>query len=802
MFGMCRFLSVGLVLFSVVSCGGGGGEAPQPEYEISINVSGLSGTGLRLSNNSSDVLDVTGNSIHTFSVKLKSGDDYSISVIQQPVSPYQICSINNASGTVQNTDIDNISVSCVNNSAPAAVLLFPTAVSMTDSDSITVKGTASDVDGDLIQYVKVNGVSATSSDDFAHWSATIPLGDGANSITIELADAHGSQAVLSDVASVYFKGPIVYKPSALAMNVAGDELYVADSEKDAVVGINVPGGQRRVISGRGVGSGADLNGLYGLALNPGNGQLLIVDVDSDRILSVDPLNGNRSVVSSSTQGMGPVFNSVLNIDVDADVQIAYVNDRSNREIVAIDLATGDRSVISSNSVGSGTAFNDLYDLAVNTTTGDVLALDIGLDAVIKVSVDDGARTVVSDAATGGGAAIDRAQSIVYDAINNQAIVLCLDYIVRVNLDTGVRSLVSGGGTGSGEGFDFIRGVALSADSEIIYAAEIFNSNIVAVDAATGNRNDISGYFTGNALHYTSPRQMTEGLQANHITLVDSRNIFDINLSNGNKTIITGESVGTGATISGMNGGYYDAVDNLLYVANGYPAALWSVNPDTGTRMTVSQPGSPGVGSGASWTEQANAIAVKTSIDTAYLFPTTEPVVYGIDLQTGERAIVSAVGTGAGYPAYYMRDGLYDSANDRLLVVDSFSRSIHSIDPETGDRTLLSSNGNSVNYYGAFTSYPRTGNGNNFDQPLGIGINPTGTVAYVAERDLSALYEVDLASGNRSVLSDSTIGTGPLMVRPSKVLIDAERNVAFVSDMSFQAVYAIELDTGDRVVISK
>ena len=53
--------------------------------------------------------------------------------------------------------------------------------------SVTVQGTASDAIAGL-SGVKVNGLTATTSDGFAHWSATVPLVNGANTLTVTATD--------------------------------------------------------------------------------------------------------------------------------------------------------------------------------------------------------------------------------------------------------------------------------------------------------------------------------------------------------------------------------------------------------------------------------------------------------------------------------------------------------------------------------------------------------------------------------------------------------------------------------------
>jgi outer membrane protein assembly factor BamB len=72
-------------------------------------------------------------------------------------------------------------------SAPALAISSPASLSTTSS-KLVVQGTASDaVSG--VQSISINGVPATSSDGFAHWSATLKnLQPGSNGLTLSASD--------------------------------------------------------------------------------------------------------------------------------------------------------------------------------------------------------------------------------------------------------------------------------------------------------------------------------------------------------------------------------------------------------------------------------------------------------------------------------------------------------------------------------------------------------------------------------------------------------------------------------------
>ncbi len=82
-------------------------------YTIGGNVSGLSGTGLVLEQNGGNNLAITANGSFTFTTPLPSGSPFSVTILTQPTSPAQNCSVTGGQGTAT-TNISTILVTCVN----------------------------------------------------------------------------------------------------------------------------------------------------------------------------------------------------------------------------------------------------------------------------------------------------------------------------------------------------------------------------------------------------------------------------------------------------------------------------------------------------------------------------------------------------------------------------------------------------------------------------------------------------------------------------------------------------------------
>ena len=129
-------LLIGVLFLS--ACGEGGNNTSTPfgnstNYTISGTVSGLTGSGLVLQNNLGDNLSISTIGAFSFATALTDGSAYSVSVLTQPNTPAQTCSVTNSVGTITGANISNILVDCIDDT-----IITPT---------YTVSGTISGLTG-------------------------------------------------------------------------------------------------------------------------------------------------------------------------------------------------------------------------------------------------------------------------------------------------------------------------------------------------------------------------------------------------------------------------------------------------------------------------------------------------------------------------------------------------------------------------------------------------------------------------------------------------------------------------------
>ena len=85
------------------------------QFTIAGTVMGAAGTGLVLQDNNGDNLAVTGNGPFTFATSVASGGAFSVTVLTQPSTPTQTCTVTGGTGTVGSGNVSDVMVNCGTN---------------------------------------------------------------------------------------------------------------------------------------------------------------------------------------------------------------------------------------------------------------------------------------------------------------------------------------------------------------------------------------------------------------------------------------------------------------------------------------------------------------------------------------------------------------------------------------------------------------------------------------------------------------------------------------------------------------
>ena len=247
-----------------------------------------------------------------------------------------------------NVDASPASAGWTLDATPAQVRLqFPARNFYTDAATVTVRGTAQDPNG--VSSVNVNGVAATTTDNYAHWTAVIPVPVAASTpLTITSRDVPGNNGSVA-AANMMNRGPFLNTARGIAYDAQRNRVLVVDQTTGNVVAFNRTTGIGQMLSAGPTQGTTPGSGFEEMVIDAANDRALILrqHVGADEIIAVNLATGARSVVSPSGGDASPTrLYAAHCMALDAANQRLYVGAGIVAAIIRIDLATGARSIVS------------------------------------------------------------------------------------------------------------------------------------------------------------------------------------------------------------------------------------------------------------------------------------------------------------------------------------------------------------------------------------------------------------------------------------------------------------------------
>ncbi len=194
--------------------------------------------------------------------------------------------------------------------------------------------------------------------------------------------------------------------------------------------------------------------------------------------------------------------------------------------------------------------------------------------------------------------------------------------------------------------------------------------------------------------------------------------------------------------------------------------------------------------------QAGAFASPTAIEfdaennRALVVDAGLDALIAVDLTTRVRTIISAENVGSGQPFSQPESLAFDAINNRVLVIDKAAGGVlFSVNPATGDRTVLSSS--------------TVGGGDvSFSFPSAVALDTDRNRVLVLNNQFEnasqwTVYAVDLETGFRSRVDTG----GVLFGDPEDITVDAFNSRALIVDSGRRSVIAIDFATGARTNLS-
>jgi len=474
-------------------------------------------------------------------------------------------------------------------------------------------------------------------------------------------------------------------------------------------------------------------------------QLIVADNQNARLVRIDMENWTQSVLSGDYVGNGESLGSIAGMVMDPTGGRVLLTDTTRNAVVAVDLDSGDREVISGAGIGTGTNLRAPAGLAMRGE--DILLVDSLSQAVIEIDAASGNRTVLSGRDVGNGELPGRATAIVLTNPNDLSTAHVIDALhdrlFAIDLETGDRTVYGNTTPGTGRFGDEAQVALLDGN---IFAIDTTGGKVIRVNPLDGTRLDFSDSVDDKGPYFQSLSGIVfvgDNNGGRRLLATDAikEKVFAFD-DLGNRQLTPVNAVGEGELILDGSGQIeFDPVAARLY-----------------------------------YRDQISAIRYDNL------------GVLSIDAKNGNRQWLSP----ASSPSVQVKDFAVDRTNGRVFFTDGTSvRELES----TGELPYRSS------------SEPDTavGKGIAFQSAKWIFHDPDAGQSYIGDVDSNALIRVDMATGDRSPVSDEETDSpfslsklyGDLVVDVAggRVLAIASDNRLFATDLatSVRSSFASEGD---------
>jgi len=309
----------------------------------------------------------------------------------------------------------------------------------------------------------------------------------------------------------------------------------------------------------------------------------------------------------------------------------------------------------------------------------------------------------------------------------------------------------------------VTGNPVTADSAIVMGS---TRQIFRVDLTTGERT-LLREFTGVPEVSSMNQLIVE--DAEHLLVLESSTLWRYDLVSGSLDVVSTNHpsmtpVGSGPELDTAFDVLVEPEGTALVLNRGSnPGAILRVDLATGDRTLVSCSAgcAPLVGSGPAFGGPWNMAREASGT----LVVSRNGEILRVDPSTGDRTTLTNASVGGGLPVGGY-EGIAVEADGNMLVVDDAAEGIIRVDATTGFRSIFSD---------PVTDEGQTGGGDGWDNPVDVGIAPSGTVIVVDSGFQEGLLSVDAMTGDRTFFSGCVdapcavpVGAGPVFDDPFRV----------------------------------
>lgn len=661
-----------------------------------------------------------------------------------------------------------------------------------------------EVFSDDVGSIMVNGVQAelippTGGNSLFRWGARIPVSTNINELTIDFTSESTN---IPQQRRPLNNMPTSFQfPQYLELDADNNRVITIgrDSNLDyEIISVDLESAERIVTPGSSINEVEGV--LAGLGYDSINNRLLLINTTGGRaaVIAVDLNSGELTTISDANTGSGVNFSRTFRAVADLANNRALIFDSSR--FFSVDLDSGDRVVISGRDVGAGPDIGSVRGLTLDSSNARLYG--VGTQGLFTVDLDSGDRSIISDTNIGSGIAIDTPTAIALDGVNNRVLVAQSSNsdsqgrgLIEIDLSTGDRRVVSSLETGSGLGVSNVIDIALDTQNNRVLLTSIdLASNFLSIDLESGNRSlALPRFSIGSGNNIITPEAITIDSVNNRSLVTDTRQggLFAVDLDSGDRTVISissealGEAFGSGVFFSRINGITLDANDNRAILVGDDifgRCLVISVDLNSGDRTIVSGENN---GEGPLLI-LARGIDLDRANNRAIVVDSLLDSMIAVDLTSGDRTILSGENVGSGSPFLVPYDVALDHARNRAIVADNVS--ILSVDLDNGNRTIISD--------------ANTGEGPSLPRLSKVELDTLNNRVIVLTLETDELFVVDLESGNRSILSGPDTNTGANFISPIDIALDSNNSRVYVTDNVYRGVIVVDLETGERAISSR
>ena len=545
-----------------------------------------------------------------------------------------------------------------------------------------------------------------------------------------------------------------------------------------------------------------LNTLRVTSLIELSGEVYVSDARLRSIVHVDSDTGVRKIISGAERGTGPALEVPAYLGTDGTD--LFLLDQGLAALLRIDVATGDRLIVSGQGRGSGV---DLSQPRVFTVTGDkFLVADHALDALVLIESDTGNRNIVYRDFIDGDPVILSPRGITVNAAG-EVYVADEQYaaVLRIDLDSGLVEIASGGDVGEGPEIGTPRDLKLLSSGNLVML-DGADKTVVEIDTLTGDRTSLVSEI------FEIPVALALGDAGPLVADNSNGAVWQVFDSGADAGVLSQVGIGEGPRLA--------SPDDLLPVTGGWLVA----DSATGSLIFIDNSGNRQV----ELTDLGEPVDLLRDSVTGLIyilnaeFNRWSVIVY--DRNAGTTRALSGPSVGSGPLLLDPRHLVFHA--DELLVLETVTSRILSVDPATGDRTVFvnEESGEGVSLAGSTRFTLADGRGALFlldivrsrilQLDLETGVQNeivSGTrwrdITYDTNADRivilaeEALFSFDLVTQSLSTLSGAGNHLGDYPAVPVAVEIVAE-DLATVVDAGLDAVFVIDLKSGNRVMASR